>query len=85
MVLKVKTVRSFFLNGDNAMGIDNDIVEAEVMEGVDDVFELVILEGGLIVIRGGQRLLEIRENHPPLKRRRLGVRNRARGACGCAS
>jgi hypothetical protein len=53
-MLKVELVCLLVLDCYNAVGIHDDVVEAEVMKGVDDVAKFVIEKGWLVAINGGR-------------------------------
>jgi hypothetical protein len=44
-MLKVESICLLVLDCDNAVGVYDDVVEAEVVKGVDDVAEFVVKEG----------------------------------------
>jgi hypothetical protein len=52
-MLEVESVCLFVLDRDNAMGVYDNVVEAEVVKGVDNVAEFVVEEGRLIAINCG--------------------------------
>jgi hypothetical protein len=53
-MLEVESICLPVLDCDNAMGIYNNVVEAEVAKGVDNVAEFVVEEGWLVAINGGR-------------------------------
>jgi hypothetical protein len=53
-MLEVESICLFVLDCDNAMGVHNDIVETEVVKGIDDIAEFVVEKGWLVAIYGGR-------------------------------
>jgi hypothetical protein len=66
----------FVFDGNDAVGVYNNVVEAQMMKRVDNVTEFVVEKGWLVAINGGRSSGGINGegwNHPPLKRQRLGA------------
>jgi hypothetical protein len=53
-MLEVKSICLFVLDCGNAMGVHDNVVEAEVMKGVDNVAEFVVEKGWLVAINDGR-------------------------------
>jgi hypothetical protein len=52
-MLEVESICLFVLDCNNAMGVHDDVVETEVVKGIDNVAEFVVEKGWLVAINGG--------------------------------
>jgi hypothetical protein len=53
-MLKVESICLLVLDCNNAVGVYDNVIEAEVVKGVDNVAEFVVKEGWLVAINGGR-------------------------------